>query len=178
MSAQSVAVTAEREPARLRVVPVPQTEPPVQTVLYPLSPRHRLPGYVQEMLAVDFAPEPDDGYFGPQPTRSAHLPMPVPWADRMVRLLLEVIDGTRPSSQVRRNLDPEIHERVARAGVVARQSRRRPRPHVVLAVRVCEPTDGVAEVAAVVRTGARSRALAMRMVGIDGRWLVTALQLG
>jgi len=43
---------------------------------------------------------------------------------------------------------------------------------------VSEPADGVAEVTAVVERGPRTRALALRMEGRDGRWVVTALQMG
>ena len=41
-----------------------------------------------------------------------------------------------------------------------------------------EPVDGVAEVAALVRRGARSTAVALRLEGLDGRWQCTALELG
>ena len=37
-------------------------------------------------------------------------------------------------------------------------------------VHVCEPADGVAEVCAVVFTGARYRAIAARLEGLDGHW--------
>ena len=50
-------------------------------------------------------------------------------------------------------------------------------PHV-LTVRVCEPADGVAEVSVAFRRAERVRALAFRMEGVDGRWRITALQLG
>ena len=49
---------------------------------------------------------------------------------------------------------------------------------VVRSVRVCEPADGVAEASAVVVDGGRVRAVAFRMVGLDGRWRVEALQVG
>ena len=47
----------------------------------------------------------------------------------------------------------------------------------VRSVHVCEPTDGVAELAAVVRRGSRMAAIALRLEGVDGRWQCTALQL-
>jgi hypothetical protein len=43
---------------------------------------------------------------------------------------------------------------------------------------VSEPADGVAEVCALVRRGARSTAVALRMEGMDGRWQCTAIELG
>ncbi|MFC6714722.1 Rv3235 family protein [Branchiibius cervicis] len=42
----------------------------------------------------------------------------------------------------------------------------------------CEPADGVAEVCLVVQHEGRVRAVAARLSGVDGRWLVTALQIG
>ena len=49
---------------------------------------------------------------------------------------------------------------------------------VVRSIHVSEPADGVAEVAALVRRGARSTAVALRLEGLDGRWQCTALELG
>ena len=49
---------------------------------------------------------------------------------------------------------------------------------VVRSIHVSEPVDGVAEVAALVRRGARSTAVALRLEGLDGRWQCTALELG
>jgi hypothetical protein len=52
---------------------------------------------------------------------------------------------------------------------------RRPR---VGTVRVCQPADGVAEAAAVVHGPQRTRAIALRLEGLDGRWRVTVFQAG
>jgi len=51
-------------------------------------------------------------------------------------------------------------------------------PAVVRSVRVCEPADGVAELSAVVQAGARFRAIAARLEGLDGRWRCVRLQIG
>ena len=48
----------------------------------------------------------------------------------------------------------------------------------VLRVHVCEPADDVAEAAVVLVDGGRVRALAVRLVGRDHRWVVEALQIG
>jgi hypothetical protein len=50
-------------------------------------------------------------------------------------------------------------------------------PHL-LTSRVFEPADGVAEASAVFRGGGNVRALAFRLEGLDGRWRITALELG
>ena len=40
------------------------------------------------------------------------------------------------------------------------------------------PSDGVAEVSLVLRRDGRCRAIAFRLTGLDGRWRITALQIG
>jgi hypothetical protein len=52
------------------------------------------------------------------------------------------------------------------------------RSAVVRRIRVCEPADGVVEACAVVVSHGRVRALALRLEGLDGRWLVTQLTIG
>lgn len=174
--------TAHRPGSRLRVLPIPDTEPaPLPRAPLPASMMGST-AYVQGELAVDFGSTGEsgrsDGFFEPQPTASSELPDAARYADRLVRLVLETMDGTRPSRQLHHWVEPSIHERLTAAGVLARRRRVRPRPHRVLAVRVCEPVDGVAEVAVVVRTGGRTRAMALRLAGLDGRWLLTALEIG
>ena len=48
----------------------------------------------------------------------------------------------------------------------------------VCSVHLTEPADGVAEVAATVRRGRRTTAVALRLEGLDGRWQCTALEVG
>ncbi|MBM6400913.1 Rv3235 family protein [Phycicoccus sonneratiae] len=143
----------------------------------------RVPGYVQDALAVDFSCASDDQVFGPQRTTRSDLPDPVEWAARMAHALLEVMTGARPAPQVVRWTTPEVYAVVARRGaLVARRAAdgRSGRRHrlTVRRVRVCEPVDGVAEAAVVVQDGPRVRAVALRLVGQDGKWRVSALQVG
>ncbi len=139
--------------------------------------------YVQDALAVDFESDCDAEAFGPQRTTRANLPEPSAWAARLGQAVLEVMTGTRPAPQVVRWTAPEVYAVVARRGaLVARRHAqgtplRRQRIQVI-SVRVCEPADGVAEAAVVIRHGDRVRAVAMRLVGQDGKWRVTALQIG
>ena len=93
--------------------------------------------------------------------------------------LVEVMAGVRPAPQLLRWTTPEVYAVVARrASVSARRGMPATRRTVVRSLRVCEPADGVAEASAVVVDGGRVRALAMRLVGLDGRWCVEALQVG
>lgn len=161
----------------LRVLPIPDFEPPaLPPGARPSSPD---PRFIQDSLAVDFRPEEHDDFFGPQSTSRAALPDPDAWARRLITAIVETMDGLRPPNQLNRWVSPDIRDRINRRGILARQRRQRPSgPPRVRALQVCEPVDGVAEVAAVIGHRARVRALALRMTGIDGRWLITALELG
>ena len=176
--ARAEAVVAGLVP--LRIVPAPRTRPPVIIDVEPWLPgESHGPRYVQDALAVDFGSMTDEELFGERPTRRDDLPDPRPWAGHIAQALVEVMAGSRPAPQVLRWTTPEVYTAVARrAGVSARRGAGPSRRTVVRGVRVCEPADGVAEASAVVVDGGRVRALAFRLVGLDGRWRVEALQVG
>ena len=161
----------------VRVQPIPDCSPP------PIDPTtltvdDEPTGYQQGMLAVDFQPH-EESWFGPQPTPSRDLPEPTKWAGHIAQALVEVMSGTRPAPQVIRWTAPEVYSVVARRSAVAgRRGVTSGRRAVVRRVLVCEPADGVAEACAVVVDHDRVRALAMRLTGLDHRWMVTALQVG
>lgn len=135
--------------------------------------------YVQGSLAVDFGHECTDAYFGPQATGTADLPDAQTWARRIVQAVLETYDGSRDAAQLARWVTPQIRERAQRRGQLARRRGRRAfRPPLIRTMRTCFPADGICEVAAVVQIDGRVRALALRLSGVDRRWLVTAWELG
>ena len=124
----------------------------------------------------------DDPFFAPQQTPRVALPDPRSWSGRFVQALVEVLSGDRPAAQLLRWTDHRVYNDVlnrVRAlcppGSPQRGDRGRA---MVRSVHVCEPRDGVAEVAVHVNHGGRSRAVAVRLEGLDGRWRCTALQLG
>ena len=172
----------------IRVLPIPQVRPTVIHAAespFPSGPAldggldAQRPRYIQDALAVDFASASDEQLFGPQPTGRSSLPDPVHWAGHLAQAVVEVMSGLRQPPQIVRWTTPEVYAVVARRGAVsARRGRPSARRAVVRSVRVCEPADGVAEAAAVVLDGSRVRALAMRLVGVDGRWRIEALQVG
>lgn len=165
----------------LRVLPIPRTDPPAHDGAPSLSagPDGVADAYVQGTLAVDFRRDCDDSFFGPQATGSQELPDPQLWARRMITAVLEVVDGLRPAEQLTRWVTPEIYQRIARRGQLARRRHQRQR-HVssVRALTLCCPADGVAELSVVVTHHGRVRAIALRLAGVDGRWLITALEMG
>jgi Family of unknown function (DUF6459) len=115
--------------------------------------------------------EEDD--FGPLPTGRASLPAPGPWAGRLVQAVVEVIGGDRPLGQLVRWTHEDVYEQLRT--LAARRPAAWPRRlrAQVRSVHVDEPTDGVAEVCAVVHDGVRARAYALRLEGADGRWSCT-----
>ena len=140
-------------------------------------------GYVQDALAVDFTAASDEQFFGPQRTARADLPEPNAWSARIAHALLEVMTGVRPAPQVVRWTTPEVNAVVARRSALAarrvsegRAPRTRQRVRV-RRVRICEPAEGVIEAAVVVQHGPRVRAVALRLVGLDGKWRVSALDV-
>jgi Family of unknown function (DUF6459) len=171
----------------IRVLPVPNSRP---RPLVPGSPADALtaataagtaaaeaPQYIQDALAVDLAS--DEQLFGPQATARGDLPDPEHWAAHLAQAVVEVMAGARPATQILRWTTPEVYAVAARRNAVsARRGLPASRRATVRSVRVCEPADGVAEACAVVIDGDRVRALAMRLVGLDGRWRIEALQIG
>jgi hypothetical protein len=117
----------------------------------------------------------DDGQFDPVRTPRTELENPAPRAALLARALLEALCGVRPLHQLARWTTPDVFEQLE-PHVASRGHR--PWAATVRRVFVTEPTPGVAEVTAVVQRGPRAGAVAMRLEGLDGRWLVTALQLG
>lgn len=139
-----------------------------------------LPGRRCDLTGDDLAD------FGPQPTGRAALADPRAWARRLVQALVEVIAGDRPLTQLVRWTSSAVYDDVAallpvhRPGRVSRSAA--PADQAVRAsvrsVHLTEPADGVAEVAATVRRGRRTTAVALRLEGLDGRWQCTALEVG
>lgn len=106
-------------------------------------------------------------------TARRHLPAPAPHAGRLVRAILEALTGRRSLTQLVPWLTTEVYDELEvsidpdRIRGFAGRTRR---------LIVSEPADGVAEVTAVVQRGVRTTAIALRMEGRDGRWVITALQ--
>lgn len=168
---------------KLIVRPIPDISPPVidsrTAVIQDPSP------FIQGTLAVDFSydrgrtrdPEHPD-YFAPQRTLSRQLPEPEDWVTHMAQALVEVMSGARPAPQVIRWTTPEVYAAVVRRNAVSGRRAKVVRRALVRRVRICEPVDGVVEACAVVVDNGRVRAIAMRLIGVDRRWVVSELQVG
>jgi hypothetical protein len=173
----------------VRRYPVPVCEPPVLGQPGAVTSILAHVGAGQGVLALELPRDQrarrlagEDPFSGPQPASTGELPAAAPWASRYLIVLHEVLAGQRPPQQLLRWTAPDVYTGVQRSTALAARARQRTgaprRPPVVQRVLVCAPGDGIAEVTAVMRTGGRVRANALRMEGWDRRWRVTAIELG
>lgn len=115
--------------------------------------------------------------FAPRPTPRAELPDPRPWTARLAQAVAEILAGARSAAQLARFTTLDVLDDLERwTGRLADGRGVTVRP-LVSSVHVSEPDDGVAEACAVLDTGRRRRAIALRLEGIDGRWRCTAIEL-
>ncbi|MGN6474104.1 MAG: Rv3235 family protein [Mycobacteriales bacterium] len=133
---------------------------------------------VPPAAAEDLEPTPDPASPAPDPRR---------FVAAFAQGIAEVLMGVRPPQQLASATTLEVLGQLERnAGRLAprptapsapRSTAARPRPRVS-SVRLCEPCPGVAEVCAVIDTGVRRRALALRLEAVAGRWHCTVLRVG
>ncbi|MET0734405.1 MAG: Rv3235 family protein [Microbacterium sp.] len=122
-------------------------------------------------------------FFAPQRTPATALPDPEPFLRNITRGVLEVFAGVREVDQLARWLTEDAYRKlVTRSNLAARARSARGVParrpaHAILSVRQQSPSDGVIESVVIVQGPARTRAVALRLEGMDGRWRVTSLAL-
>ena len=120
-------------------------------------------------------------YFAPQRTSSVDLPDVEPLLHNLTIGVLEVLAGVREADQLARWLDEDAYRAlVTRANLSTRARNARgvaaSRPaYRILSQRLCTPADGVIEAVVIVAGPARTRAVAVRFEGWDGRWRATSL---
>ncbi|MCU1675728.1 MAG: hypothetical protein JWM93_486 [Frankiales bacterium] len=185
-----MSVLAVEPSYELHLAPVPAFEPPFDDEArddvaaagtMPLPFGIRRLQLVPPLLTTSPAQDMDDDtFFGPQRTAADSLPDVRTWSHRFVQAMLESVEGRRGFTQLAKFVSPALSADIERkASIRARMAAARTpgQPVLVRSVHVCELEDGIAEVSAVVRRGARTLAVAFRLEGIDGRWMCTALQM-
>ncbi|WP_130382389.1 Rv3235 family protein [Kribbella sp. VKM Ac-2569] len=118
-----------------------------------------------------------------RPGAAPALPEVRVWGARLAQAVSEVLAGDRPISQLVRFTDDvvfmELNRRVRMLGMNSTAGIRGAKEKsMVRSVRVFMPDPCIAEVAAHVRHGQRSRAVAFRLEVRRNRWVCTALELG
>lgn len=125
---------------------------------------------------------PED-FFAPQPTSSSELPDPEPLLRNLTAGVLETLAGVRDLDQLARWLTEEAYRALltrVNLAIRARSARGVPaaRPaHSIVSVHHSSPADGVVEAVVIVAAPARTRAVAIRLEGMDRRWRATSLAL-
>ncbi|RZT58091.1 hypothetical protein EV140_2329 [Microcella alkaliphila] len=122
-------------------------------------------------------------FFDYQPTSTVDLPDPQPLVENLTRCVIEVLAGARELEQIARWVTDDVYRTLLKRQTIsarARAARGTPaiRPAFALGgVRLCEPRDGVIEAVVVVNSRARSRAVAIRLEGLDRRWRASAIHV-
>jgi hypothetical protein len=184
------AATVGASTPSLRLLPAPAFDPPYDDEV--ANPVPIIDGTLALAFPVTASPiplrlVPPAGGPGTETGDRSHAPADVQlpdakaWTHRLAQAIVEVLAGARSAAQLSPFASLEVLEHLER--VVGRlggrstngQPVRRP---TVASLRVCEPRPGVVEAAAVVATGGRRRAVALRLEGVNGRWRCTALQIG
>ncbi|HEY9412999.1 MAG TPA: Rv3235 family protein [Jiangellaceae bacterium] len=167
----------------LRRLPLPASEPPYDDEAGPAHPpRRRDSDRTQGALALSFV-LPGGVPATPQlraplrligevnPPHSV-LPDPRRWCAKLAQAVLESLYGPRPLQQLLRWTDERVYRSLAQ-----RASDRPGRVPTVRAVRLCRPSESVAEAGVVIQTGHRVRSAAVRIEAREARWLCTAFEL-
>ena len=163
----------------LRVLPVPPIDPPYD------DERDRSDPPIVGSLALAF-PRPADALplrlvppaLPPTPDLGA-APDVKAWSGRLVQAIVEVFVGARAPAQLSPFTTLDVLHQLERwsGRLTGRDGQPAQHPRV-MSVHVCEPRDRIAEVCAVVDTGPRRRAFALRLEATDSRWTCTAVELG
>ena len=126
--------------------------------------------------------DPDD-FFGQQPSSTSSLPDPGPLLENLTRCVVEVLAGARDLEQLARWVSDDVYRHLLKRVVLSTRARRArgqtaSRPSFSIgSTSVCEPRDGVVEAVVIVRGRARTRAVAIRLEGLDSRWRATAINV-
>ncbi len=124
-----------------------------------------------------------DEFFARQPTSSSQLPDPKPLVENLACSVLEVLAGARDLDQIARWMSEGVYKHLLKRVVLASRGRaaRKQAPgrpsFQLAATRVTMPADGVVEAVVVLHGKARTRAIAIRLEGLDRRWRATAISV-
>lgn len=124
-----------------------------------------------------------DAFFGLQHTSTRDLPDPEPLLTNLSRCVIEVLAGARELDQLARWVSDEVYRHLLKRVVLAARARHvksQPvrRPQITVGTpRITEPRDGVVEAVVMIHQRARSRVVAIRLEGLDGRWRASAINV-
>ena len=124
-----------------------------------------------------------DEFFGHQPATRDDLPDPQPLLENLTRCVIEILAGARDLEQIARWVSDDVYRHLLKRVVLSTRARHAKgraatRPSFTIgSTSMCEPRDGVVEAVIIVRGRARTRAVAIRLEGLDKRWRATAVNV-
>ncbi|WP_349899437.1 Rv3235 family protein [Parafrigoribacterium soli] len=125
-----------------------------------------------------------DDFFGHQQAERSALPNPAPLLENLTRCVIEVLAGARDLEQISRWVTDDVYRHLLKRVVLsarARQARGQRAPirptFTIGSTIISEPRDGAIEAVVIVHSRARSRAVALRLEGMDKRWRATAINV-
>ena len=165
---------------RFGIAPIPDYEPPREST----PPISDTPvSQAQLVLDLRSVPTTVDGpdatviAFPAARTREP-APDPAAWARSIIQATLEALHGIRAPGQLRRWYAPRVHAALATRAACVTRVLAAPPTIVVRSVRTAVVGVGRVEASGVVEVAGRCRAVALQMQTYDGRWRVTALEIG
>ena len=124
-----------------------------------------------------------DEFFGHQPTKTSALPDPQPMVENLARSVMEILAGCRDLEQISRWVTDDVYRNLLQRVHISRRARAVKKQAAVLPAFglgrtiITHPVDGVIESVVIVHGKARTRSIAIRLEGLDGRWRATAIQV-
>lgn len=124
-----------------------------------------------------------DEFFGQQPTPRTALPDPTALIENLTRCVIEILAGARDLEQISRWVSDDVYRHLLKRVVLSTRARQATgraatRPSFTIgSTNQCEPRDGVVEAVVIVSGRARTRAVALRLEGLDSRWRATAINV-
>jgi len=122
-----------------------------------------------------------DEYFDRQLTPRSELPDPSVLVENLATGVVEVLGGVRDLEQLGRWLSEGVYRHLLRRSIIAARGRavrgQMPARPVaaVAAKRITFPAGNVVEATVLLHGASRTRAVAIRLEGMDQRWRATAL---
>jgi len=140
------------------------------------TPRGRKPRVVKNKLQ-------EADYFGEQYCRTADLESPEKLLRMLAPAVVEVIAGVRNISQLAAHLSEDVYTRLRDRSVKVAQERAKRGEEIrapqlrVGSMKKQEPRDGVVESVVLVQSATRTRAVTIRLEGINRRWRATSVSV-
>jgi hypothetical protein len=124
-----------------------------------------------------------DEFFGQQKTSTSALPSPEPLIENLTRCVIEILAGARELEQIARWVTDNVYRHLLKRVVLSSRARqakgqKSTRPTFTIgSTTLYSPNDGVIEAVVIVHGRARTRAVALRLEGLDTRWRASAINV-